>query len=318
MPITNPKSWYQFTLQHIAAESFFENVDLNSALQIEAILQNGNNDVRNLSVAGLVAQGKPPGFLRLTQRQAREFTSRYTVVHQTPNDASGFSATLLFDREAQQYTLAFRSLEYRDGVKGGDYDRDANGAAFEINNYGFALGQVASMEKYWTSLAGLATGGESAELLAFKQYMAGAGAQVNLTGYSLGAHLASVFTKIHPELVREAVVFNAAGIGPVPALGTDIAAMVSAWQAKLAAAGLNNLPTSENLYTRAGYQQALGEIVAQYSLQGAGTSPGSVDAELAGKVVHVFGHATHDDSEHVANSGRHGLSYPVFIEDQPD
>ncbi|MGQ0524009.1 MAG: calcium-binding protein, partial [Betaproteobacteria bacterium] len=119
-------------------------------------------------------------------------------------------------------------------------------------------------------------------------------------------------------LVREAVVFNAAGFGSVPADGSAIGAMVAEWQTKLAAAGLADIGSSENLYTGAAYQQARAALAAQYSLGGTISSPGAVDPELSAKLVHVFGHATHDDSEHVANSGRHGVSYPVFIEDQPD
>ena len=101
-----------------------------------------------------------------------------------------------------RYTLSFRSLEYQNQAQGGDWERDGQGgAAGEIAGSGFALGQLVSMERYYQELK------NSGKLPA--------GATLNVTGYSLGGHLATVFTELHTADINinfgQTVTFNAAG-----------------------------------------------------------------------------------------------------------
>ena len=41
-----------------------------------------------------------------------------------------------------------------------------------------------------------------------------AGATLNVTGYSLGGHLATVFTELHESEIAQTVTFNGSGRGP--------------------------------------------------------------------------------------------------------
>lgn len=71
-----------------------------------------------------------------------------------------------------------RSTEYRNPDQGGDFARDGLGADAGILSDGFALGQLAAMEAYYQEL-------RSSDKLP-------AGSALNVTGYSLGGHLATV------------------------------------------------------------------------------------------------------------------------------
>ena len=71
------------------------------------------------------------------------------------------------------------------------------------------------MEDYFTRLKqGIKSDGTvDAGLQAFFSYPAH---QINVTGYSLGGHLATVFTEIHNNEINQTYLFNAAGRGHVP------------------------------------------------------------------------------------------------------
>ena len=96
------------------------------------------------------------------------------------------------------FTLSFRSVEYSNQIDGGDWERDGRpGAAGEIAGLGFAFAQLVSMERYWRDIkASLPVD-----------------AVVNITGYSLGGHLATVFTELHAGEVNHTYTFNGAGRG---------------------------------------------------------------------------------------------------------
>ncbi|MDH5640926.1 MAG: hypothetical protein OEY28_06495, partial [Nitrospira sp.] len=99
------------------------------------------------------------------------------------------------------FTLSFRSTESKVHDEGGDWERDgSSGADGEITLEGFAFGQLASMETYYQSL-------KNSGLLP-------ADAVLNVTGYFLGGHLATVFTELHASDVNQTYLFNAAGRGP--------------------------------------------------------------------------------------------------------
>ncbi len=181
MPQSNLSTWLQFSLQQIVAESYLNGINWNDPLAVIGRLVGGNN-----------RPGFPEtNYTRLTQPQAAEFVSRYQIIDHHANDATGFSATLMRDTTTGEYTLSFRSLEYQDQAQGGDWERDGiPGAAGEIAAKGFALGQLVSMERYYQELNALGK--------------LPVGAILNVTGYSLGGHLAMVFPESHYKMKEAA------------------------------------------------------------------------------------------------------------------
>lgn len=201
---TRQQVWYDFVLQQMAAESFLDGV---TDKELQAIrLGWGSNDGRVVT--------DPKDFklnTRMTKNQVDYFQANWEIVHQHANDATGFSATLFKNKNNNdpyfgQYTLSFRSTEFASWEKGGDYERDSavstGSANSEIRGKGLAIGQIAAMEKYY---AWLKTQPDKLPL----------GAVLNVTGYSLGGHLATVFTELHAEDVNQTYSFNGAGRGTV-------------------------------------------------------------------------------------------------------
>jgi Ca2+-binding RTX toxin-like protein len=120
-----------------------------------------------------------------------------------------------------QYTLSLRSTEFKPFNKGGDRARDAWGADAEVASKGLAFGQLASLEDFYR-----------------REVLPIVGSQkIHVTGYSLGGHLATVFTEIHADAVKAAYVFNSPGRGSIPGpSGTaaeQIRAMIARFHATL-------------------------------------------------------------------------------------
>ena len=112
---------------------------------------------------------------------------------------TGLSATLNRKKDSNgnltnEYTLAIRSTEFR--------YKNATGLS-EVAFNGFALAQLDALEKYYAWLKNTGKLPLDAEL--------------RVTGYSLGAHLATIFAEIHQGDIdidlRETVTFNGAGRG---------------------------------------------------------------------------------------------------------
>jgi hypothetical protein len=176
MPQSNIKTWLEFATQQMAAESYLHELNLadRDAVRGRLILGN-NNPFLDPSLSGKT---------RFTSALADRFLDRYQILDHHANDATGFSATLLRDTTTDEYTLSFRSTEYRNQSEGGDWERDGlSGADGEIFSKGFAFGQLVSMERYYQRLK---TDGVLPQ-----------GAALTVTGYSLGGHLATVFTEMH-------------------------------------------------------------------------------------------------------------------------
>jgi hypothetical protein len=150
MPQTNITSWLQFAIQQMAAESYLDGFAFNNSNELIRRLKFGNN---NATVLGLGNPDDSPvlsGKTRLTTIQAQQFTQRYQILDHHANDATGFSATLMRDMVTGEYTLSFRSTEYRNLSEGGDFARDGfPGADSEIVAKGFAFGQLVAMEDYY-------------------------------------------------------------------------------------------------------------------------------------------------------------------------
>lgn len=315
-------TWYKFVLQQMAAESY-----LDDPVDQMTQLTNGNNRWDE----------EPTSFGRMTTIQAEQFLQDYEIVDHIPNDLqSGFSATLMRDKTSGAYTLSFRSTEYRQVADGGDFVRDAQGADMDIFTSGFAFAQIQDMEAYY---ADLKASGKLPE-----------GAALNVTGYSLGSHLATVFTELHTAEINQTTIFNGAGRGdfntsqytiqqiqdgfwaavsdpashklngvevmPIP--GASDNSLSAIYTRAVNAAG-TAFPT-ENIYADPRYQWALQWTKATYGITNP-SSPGveGLSPDAAAKITQLYGHGTHNDVENVANSGVHA-SDPIalFIEDQPE
>jgi len=133
MTIQDPDSLYQFLLQQQVAEAYLEDVNLTIEQEVRDALVRGNNR-RNYP--------DQSGKTRFTEKQFDEFWARYAIKHQLSDlpttgqpgtfagtgipSNTGFSATLLYERDTNQYTLAMRSR----GAKG------AKGARKELKGPG--------------------------------------------------------------------------------------------------------------------------------------------------------------------------------------
>ena len=341
--MTQIRTWLDFALQQFAAESYLHRF-LSGELQLDQVLQLGNNNQPGaLPNASLL-----PGNTRMADQQITEFTQRYQIVNHHANDASGFSATLLFDTATNSYTLSFRSTEYKNQNEGGDYERDGanfpsfTGADGEILTNGFAFGQLAAMEQYYADLKASGT--------------LPVGATLNVTGYSLGGHLATVFTELHATEIQHTYTFNGPGRGivtgisgqsdpPNPLDAAPIQAMLTRLTEVLrnpeaAPAPVEGDPFAD-IFTQA---KALHDADPSWNPFGAGSaanlyqdpryvwarhamgldyatsavSQTEVQGGAFDLITQLVGHATHGDQELVANSGIHAVPTTVFIEDQPN
>jgi Ca2+-binding RTX toxin-like protein len=327
MPQSELGNWLQFALQQIAAESYLNNIDITNPAEVTRLLLLGNNQEG-------FPETSPTRFTgTLLQGQANDFAQRYQIIDHHANDATGFSATVIFDRQTQAYTLSMRSSEYRSDANGGDRSRDIFGADAEIAAKGFAFAQLVSMERYFADLKqGRKSDGTTDQTLA--EFFGNNQKQLNVTGYSLSGHLATVFTELHNELVLHTYTFNGAGRGAFAVPGTEvqevakISAMLSELDARLRAVDPDgNLFRSGavgNIYQDARYADALAATRTLFPTTGTSEmgpgATGGISRSVGAfeKTTQVFGHAvTGVDLETVANSGIHAPAQQVLIEGQP-
>ncbi len=363
--------WYEAALQQLASESYLRKSSMSSdgAIAAQISLRDDlarGNTRENLTTGGLMKM--PVASVEQLSSgsilPANEFAAAWEVVYQADNDGSGFSATLMRRRVSgnadPEYTLAFRSTEYRDEKsRGGDWKRDVENADAEIGmGGGFAFGQIHSMRQLWTNLkAGRDADGKTLTSLSDFASRMSSGEKVNLVGYSLGGQLATVLTELEPTKVNQTTIFNAVGRGALP-VGTSLRTFLDYFENVLATpsivgayetTGNTNLSILRDLaiqqankgigleassrgiggvnmpyvYDDARYQFAVAMTKLKYPTQFAG-SPGTVGEIASGvqdKITNLFGHATHNDVEYVANSGvRVGANQTqyIFIEDQPN
>ena len=354
MPNINIKQLYSYILQQMAAESYFEGNELNSAEEIKKQLHLGANREGYKTGNTALNEGYP-GYTRMTTQQADEFLEKFKIVHQwsdnpTPDGKrplpegidgkpklnagdllanTGLSATLIQDKTTGAFTLAIRSTEFRDWNKGGDGERDKVGADIEsIATKGFALAQLAALEQYYEWLK------NNGKLPA--------NAQLNVTGYSLGGHLATVFTEIHRSdkdiSFGETVTFNGAGRGTwnnaagserdiiafyqkvlidpefAPNPGGGIA--TSLREAARGKAG--QAFDDKNIYTDPRHIWAMEAAQIKFGLSFQSLEDEYRTGTLADdKITQVFGYETINNTNMTANSGVHGPALRVGIESQP-
>lgn len=145
---------------------------------------------------------------KFTLTDATKFAAEWKVIEHKSNTDSGFSGTLFFNENENKYVLAIRSTEFID-----DAARDCAATNnLEIKEKGWAFGQIDDLETwYQTTLKGKIDG-----------------AKLDVTGYSLGAHVATAFNLMHQAELNggEVVTFNGAGVGQIG--GADVAAQPNA------------------------------------------------------------------------------------------
>ena len=351
--------WYEFVLQQMAAESYLENIDPVNEAEVRTRLSTGNNR------DGFLTRG----FTRFTDTQAEEFLGKFRIVDQwsdnptptgtrpnQPGDIgyltldgqqvlanSGLSATLIRKKDAlgnlsNEYTLAIRSTEFRDETAGGDRDRDLLGAdLLGIVPTGFALAQLVALEDYYASLK------QSGKLPQ--------GASLAVSGYSLGGHLATVFTEIHAKdadvALGHAYTFNGAGRGTWNQSANDPLGIVSYYRDAVAnpeathtlamAAARSGMTDINYVSARrlASQRRPLDPLsvygdsrhrwaqTATHLRFGLGvmtpTDKGSRDLRngAAEKVTQLYGREFPIEATGVANTGVHGPAVGVFAEAQP-
>ena len=124
---------------------------------------------------------------KFTLTQAKRFLEHWTVEDQKPNTPTGFSGTLFLcikddpstGAKKGERVMSFRSTEFID-----DAARDNQATnSMEIRQAGFAFGQIRDMEAWYAELKN--EGGPLA-----------AGQTFDVTGYSLGGHLATAFNML--------------------------------------------------------------------------------------------------------------------------
>ncbi|TKB95328.1 MAG: lipase family protein [Nitrospira sp.] len=340
MPQSDISTWLQFALQQMAAESYLDGIDLNITDDVIARLRLGNNRL-GFELGATRFTGTPTQGL-----QAQDFVNRYQVIHQHANDSTGFSATLIQERGTNNFTLSFRSTEYQNQSKGGDFERDGIfGADGDVLLQGFAFGQLASMENYYQTTV---------------KNLLPPGAVLNVTGYSLGGNLATVFTEIHSTEVNHTYTFNAVGRGHIsgglPGETTEAAriqGMLTLFRTVLLDPEQGRsiiTDPADPVYLAARARADLGQpftpFTSEPSLGAAGNvyddprylwaknvsrvrypttsvlfmpAPGElVTGPAVSQITQLYGHATDNDQEQVANRGVHGPITSIFIEDQPD
>jgi hypothetical protein len=354
MPQSDIGTWLQFALQQMAAESYLDGSDLITRLTLgnNNPLLNDPNDPTLDGATRFINLAGAPNATQITG-SAQAFAARYQIVDHHANDATGFSATLMRDTTTGEYTLSFRSTEYKNQIDGGDYERDGanglfltGGADGEILTKGFAFGQLASMEDYYQSTV---------------KNLLPQGAVLNVTGYSLGAHLATVFTELHSLEANTAFTFwhtytfNGPGRGEFadgqqtetveadqiramitrltdvltnPLAGIAPGTPETLWPPSLNAALLAQQqdPTwnpwengsTLSVYADARYLWAKQVVEEEFSPVSRSLSDIPRTDGAFSLITQIVGHASQGDTEYVANSGNHATETSVYIEDQPN
>jgi len=328
--ITNVAELYEFSLLQMVAEAYLEGVALTNQQAVFDAVNRGNNR------PGFVDQA---GATRLTRSQFDEFWTRYAIKDQLsdyggdgqpaflPGSSilanSGLSATLIQEKGTDRYTLAIRSTEFKTLSDGGDRPRDVLGADLLLSQWGFAWAQVDALERFYDWLRN--TG------------MLPSNAILNVTGYSLGGHLATVFTELHASAVNQTVTFNGAGRGTWVE-GTGISEMLTSYRALIVNPGARPIPEEsdlwpaydaayaahsqnrpwpiESIYDDPRHQWATlrtkRNFTTSYDLYPDPTRT-NLTAGAAQKITQVYARELPQEVSFVANTGVHGPALGVFF-----
>ena len=196
------RAWYEFTLAQIAADSYLDNEqDPDFTIEQDDLVRvrfrNGANHYKHIEDN---ERDNNLSATRMTEVMIGDFFDTWEIIDHQENQSSGFSGTLLKHKTTGEYTLSFRSTESKNVDDGGDVERDSSeGANGQIRDLGFAYAQIQDMQEYYQTLQ------DDGHL--------DTGTKINVTGYSLGGHLAQTFTRLNNENVKHTYTFNGAGFG---------------------------------------------------------------------------------------------------------
>jgi hypothetical protein len=220
-PDTSPQILQTYTLLQIAAEAMF------GVKHPDPAAPAGSGAVKNptFGTNGTVLIEGNSHSSKFTQKQAQDFSNDWEAISHQPNTATGFSATLFKLKAGRadaskgtyegQHVVAFRSTEFIE-----DAARDNMAAnTMEVQPGGWAFGQIADMQLWWASVQGQL-----------------GGANVDVTGYSLGGHLATAFYQLHgPQAdnrIGKVYTFNGAGVGDVKPGQGGLAGVMARFEAQ--------------------------------------------------------------------------------------
>lgn len=210
------QNYFDMATLQVASEAFLTDFETSGELRVK--LELGNEALSILPLKQSNQFGFEEKRFDLVAHQDLSFDAS-VAPFDTSGLRSGFSASLFHDTTNDKYTLSFRSTEFDSEIR----DAGDIAADLEIAQFGWAFSQIHSMEAFWnflTANAPIATGGinvpNASKLAAFQTALA-AGKKINVTGYSLGANLATAFTEMHvvDNVVDKTYLFNGAGTGTV-------------------------------------------------------------------------------------------------------
>ncbi len=218
------RTYYDYVLAQMAADSYLDNLlepdfDFKDEDKLAVRLRDGAN---HYSIIGQLRKEGPLSATQMTPVMINDFISTWEVIDHLPNTSSGFSATVLKNKLTGEYTLSFRSTESKDAGNGGDVERDSSaGANGQITDLGFAWGQLRDMENYYQDLISAALNAGSVEdAQALANYLADPAKRITVTGYSLGSHMAQLFTMMYDDDIEHTYTFNGAGFGKIDGVST--------------------------------------------------------------------------------------------------
>ena len=219
---TNPATILEFARLQLAAEALYgfkgakpEWIDSKGNINIGNMLFGRDYHNGDIKIEDLIRGNDHNS--KFTPTDAAEFAENWEMVAHIANTTTGFSGSLFRAKkdipdagiQKGDLTISFRSTEFVD-----DAARDSQATnTFEIADRGWAFGQISDMVRW-------------VRLLQEKGLVDG---KVNVTGYSLGGHLATAFNLLqrggafnwkdeasgiqHHLGINSTYTFNGAGVG---------------------------------------------------------------------------------------------------------
>ena len=171
---------------------------------------------------------------RFTEELATEFANRFQIVSVQPNTDEGFRAVVFRDIVENEFTMAITGSELEDQIVDdwlradfGDIGGDgiAVSQAIDMYNYYLRLTAVAGQPTRQYSFTPLPEDAQFGTFESFELQLAPPengplipivngplyGQDFNLSGHSLGGHLALVMSRLAPGFVNEVYTYNAPG-----------------------------------------------------------------------------------------------------------
>lgn len=231
-----------------------EYFEFSQLAQASYALFNSGSALTVLQREGGFTASQAREFLGLDESGASVAGKGYTVVpnsHQPDDIITGFSATVFRNNATNKLTIALRGTDgLQDILQDVDLARDgyAKDQIYSLYNYIQRLTNTGTVAQ-WVRRYVIDEGGEAVPVWELTGTAQGlgivpAGAQVDITGHSLGGHLAMAASRLFPSLVNQVYTYNAPGF-----LNNST---VNDFFASLGGASGFNGTTITNLYADAG------------------------------------------------------------------